>query len=184
MKELVNTEAARHELNGIYKNIAGINALIDVVHEYTGQMIPPGDVISTLRHEKDPVNFVFARILKLSENSFQGKGIEKKDYPGIKDRIDTTIRQVRISADFENQTYQEGNYLVIDNEAVKAVNKKYTYRIDPVLDKYNMAVKLAKVLNECRDLITMNQNQPLPAGLKVDAGVYSVNDEFFIELLK
>lgn len=184
MKELFNREAAQGELNSIYKNITGINEVIDAVNDYTGQWIQPDDVISTLRHEKDPVNYIFSRILKMAENTFKGHKIEPKQYPSIKDHIDTYIRQVRISADFENQTYQEGNYLVIDDKVEKSIKQKYTLKIDPVLDKYNMAVELAKALNHARPLIELNQNRPLPAGLKVENGVYSVNDEFFIELLR
>ena len=85
---------------------------------------------------------------------------------------------------FNDSVYQEGNYLVVDDKLEQALKQKYTLSIDPVLDKYTMARELAICLNNVMPLIKMSQYQPTAAGLKVENGVYSVDDEFFIGLLK
>ncbi|MDF1570860.1 MAG: hypothetical protein RQ743_13965 [Bacteroidales bacterium] len=184
MKTLVNTDAAKSELNTVTKSIAGVNSLIKLIHSYTGTNVAPDDILNAVRNEKHTNGYIFNRILKLSENSFAGTEIDKQDYPIIKDKIDTSLRSIRISSEFDDLVYQSNNELFLEPDAQQKVNSKHTLKLDPVLDKYQMAVKLATVLNESRELIEMNQNRPLPAGLKVNAGVYSVNDEFFIEILK
>ena len=184
MKTLLNEAAMKAALNSVSSAVRGINELIDLVHEFTGQYISPDDVLNAIRTEKQPVKYIFERIVKLSENSFAGKGIDLREYPGIKDRIDSILRRIRMVSAFNDSVYQEGNYLVVDDKLEQALKQKYTLSIDPVLDKYTMARELAICLNNVMPLIKMSQYQPTAAGLKVENGVYSVDDEFFIGLLK
>jgi hypothetical protein len=183
MKNLVNETAMKSELNSVSSAVRGINELIDLVHEYTGQYISPDDILNAVRNEKQPVKFIFERIVKLSENSFSGKAIEQKDYPSIKSRIDGILRRVRLGSGFTQSTYQEGHYLIVDDKLEQALKQKYTLSIDPIIDKYTMARDLAIALNNAKPLIEMSQYQPSACGLKVENGTYSVDDNFFIDRL-